>query len=267
VAVPALSFEGVAFSYGRADVLCGVDLEIPEGQVAAVLGPNGAGKTTLIRLAAGSLIASRGAVRLFGQPLQALTPKQRARAVAVVPQESRVLYEFSVREVVLMGRSPHLGLLGLDGPKDRAVADEAMVRTGVGELGSRAFRTLSGGEKQRAIVARALTQESRLLLLDEPTTFLDLRHQLDLYELLIGLARERGRTLVLASHDLNLAARYCDRLILLHAGRIVADGAPERVLLPAILREVYGVEAEVRRDEATGRPFVLPRAALTRTGS
>jgi len=259
---PAVSFERVSFSYGRAEVLRKIDLVVPEGQIAAVLGPNGAGKTTLVRLAAGSVTPDTGTVRIFGRELRALAPKERAREVAVVPQESRLLYEFSVREVVLMGRSPHLGLLGLDGPQDRAVADEAMVRTGVNDLAERTFRTLSGGEKQRAVVARALAQESRLLLLDEPTTFLDLRHQLDLYELLVSLARERGRTLVIASHDLNLAARYCDRMILLRAGAVVADGPPERVLEPAILRAVYDVNAEVRVDDATGRPFVLPRASV-----
>jgi iron complex transport system ATP-binding protein len=256
---PAVSFERVSFAYDRAEVLRAIDLVVPEGQIVAVLGPNGAGKTTLVRLAAGSVTASAGTVRIFGQDLRSLAPKERAREVAVVPQESRLLYEFSVREVVLMGRSPHLGLLGLDGPEDRAVAEEAMARTRVGGLAHRTFRTLSGGEKQRAVVARALAQESRLLLLDEPTTFLDLRHQLDLYDLLVSLARERGRTLVIASHDLNLAARHCDRMVLLRAGRIVADGPPEEVLEPSLLRAVYEVDAEVHRDERTGRPFVLPR--------
>jgi len=256
----ALGFDRVRFSYGGAAVLDGLSLEVAEGELAAVIGPNGTGKTTLIRLASGALPPGAGSVRLGGRDLAAIPAAERARFVAVVPQESRPAFDFTVREVVRMGRAPHLGLLGLEGRRDALAADEAMRRTDVLGLAGRPFLSLSGGERQRVIVARALAQEPRLLLLDEPTAFLDLRHRLLLQELLARLHRETGLTLLIASHDLDLAARLASRIVLLHRGSVAADGPPAAVLTPDHLRRVYGVRADVRLEPSTGRPLVVPMA-------
>ncbi len=256
----ALAFRSVRFAYREAPVFDGLSLELAEGELAAVLGPNGTGKTTLIRLAAGSLRPEAGSVMLGGRDLASIPSAERARSVAVVPQESRPAFEFTAREVVRMGRAPHLGFLGLESRRDVEVVDEAMRRTAVSDLSERPFLGLSGGERQRVILARALAQEPRLLLLDEPTAFLDLRHRLLLYELLTRLNRETGLTLLIASHDLDLAGRFANRIVLLRSGAVAADGPPAEVLTPENLRRVYGVRAEVRTDSATGRPVVIPLA-------
>lgn len=253
----ALGFSAVTFGYRKgAAVLHALDLEIDAGEMAAVIGPNGTGKTTLVRLASGHLRPQAGRILLAGDDLSSLTARERARRVAVVPQETHLAFDYSVAEVVSMGRAPHQGLLGLQRPADREQLRLAMERTDVLELAARSFLALSGGERQRTIIARALVQEPRILLLDEPTAFLDLRHRLVVYELLTRLNRDSGLTVVVVSHDVDLVARYCDRLILLHEGRAVADGKPLEVLEPELLLRVYGVEAEVRVDPATGRPHV-----------
>ncbi len=254
----ALRLEGLGFAYREQAVFRSLDLAVPKGDMVAVLGPNGTGKTTLMRLASGAVRPSAGRVVLFDRDLAELAPRERARLVAVVPQESPLLYDFAVEEVVLMGRSPYTGILGLERARDREVARSAMARTGISHLAARSFRALSGGERQRVVIARALAQETRLLLLDEPTAFLDLRHQLAVYDLLRTLNHDSGLTLVLASHDVNLAARHCARLVLLRHGEVFADGTPEDVLRPEHLEAVYGVRADVRTDAATGRPFVVP---------
>ena len=255
--MPALHLESVTFAYRETRIFEGFDLVVQEGEMTAVLGPNGTGKTTLLRLAAGTLRPSSGAIWLFGAQITGMPPRERARIVAVVPQESHLLFDFTVREVVLMGRSPHLGLLGLETARDREIVEATMVRTEVEHMAKRPFRTLSGGERQRVVIARALAQEPRLLLLDEPTAFLDLKHQLAVYELIARLNREGGLSLVMASHDINLAARHCSRLVLLLEGKIVVDGAPEKVLRSDNLRMVYGVDVDVRQDPATGLPYVV----------
>jgi iron complex transport system ATP-binding protein len=256
----ALLFRSVRFAYREASVFDGLSLDLGEGELAAVLGPNGTGKTTLIRLAAGSLRPQGGSVLIGGRDLTSIPAGVRARDVAVVPQESRPAFDFTAREVVRMGRAPHLGLLGFESRRDLDVVDEAMRRTDVGDLAERPFLNLSGGERQRVIVARALAQEPRLLLLDEPTAFLDLRHRLLLYELLTRLNREFGLTLLIASHDIDLAARFASRIVLLKAGQVAADGPPAEVLTPEHLRHVYGVRADVRIEPSTGRPVVIPFA-------
>lgn len=255
---PALRFSSLRFAYRATPVLDAFDLTLEEGGMTAVLGPNGSGKTTLVRLAAGSLAPSSGSVEVFGRDLATLSSRERARKIAVVPQESRMLFDFTVGEVVLMGRGPHLGLLGVERPRDREIARKAMQTTGIAELEGRLFRALSGGERQRVLIARALTQEPRLLLLDEPTSFLDLKHQLAVYEVLTRLRSETGLTLLIASHDVNLAARHCARLVLLHGGTIFADGTPAEVLRPENFRAVYEVEVEIRSGARSGVPHVVP---------
>lgn len=255
----ALRLASVRFAYRDVPVFEGFDLTVEERAMIAVLGPNGTGKTTLVRLAAGSLSPSAGTVHLFGRDLATLSSRERARKIAVVPQESRMLFDFTVLEVVLMGRGPHLGLLGVEGRKDREVSRAAMEATGIAELAGRPFRALSGGERQRVLIARALAQEPHLLLLDEPTAFLDLRHQLAVYEILTRLREETGLTIFIASHDVNLAARHCGRLVLLRGGSVYADGTPAEVLRPESFRAVYGVEVEIR-EALPGIPYIVPTA-------
>ena len=256
----ALDFRGVAFAYRRATVFDGLDLAIETATITGILGPNGSGKTTLVRLGSGALSPSSGSVTLFGNDLSELPSRRRAQQVAVVPQETYPVFDFSVEETVRMGRAPHLGFLGIERPSDLKIAREAMERCEVAGLASRSFRALSGGERQRVMLARALAQEAPLLLLDEPTAFLDLKHRLSIYARLSQLHREHGLTVVVVSHDINLAARYCDRLVLLRGGAIAADGAPEDVLRPDSIRSVYEVEVEIRTDPSSGRPFVIPLA-------
>ncbi len=256
----ALTFSGLSFAYGRSPIFAGLDLAVASGAITGVLGPNGSGKTTLVRLASATLRPSAGRIALFGTDIAALPARERARRVAVLPQETHPVFEFTVEEIVRMGRAPHLGLLGLERAHDRRIVRRAMERCEVTHVAERSFRALSGGERQRVMLARALAQEARLLLLDEPTAFLDLRHRLAIYALLTSLHRENGLTAVVVSHDINLAARHCDRLVLLRRGAIAADGAPADVLKPEPIRAVYEVEVEIRTDPISGRPFVVPLA-------
>jgi len=259
----ALAFEDVGFSYGAAPLVSGLDLAIEERTIVGILGPNGAGKTTLVRLASAALAPSSGRITLLGDDLSSLPSKERARRVAVVPQETHAVFEFTVEEIVRMGRAPHLGFLGIERPRDVEIAREAMDRCEVAHLSERSLRALSGGERQRVILARALAQEPRVLLLDEPTAFLDLKHRVAVYALLERLHRERGLTVVIVSHDINLAARHCDRLALLRAGRIAVDGTPGDVLRPEPIRAVYEVDVDIGTDPSSGRPFVIPRGSTT----
>jgi iron complex transport system ATP-binding protein len=255
--VSALSWHGVGVTLGARAVLDGVDLAVAPGELVVLAGRNGAGKTTLLRVAAGLVPAARGEVRLLGAPLETLSRRAIAQRLALVPQETAVPFAFSARELVLMGRSPHLGLLGFETRADLAAAEAALERVGVAALADRAVPTLSGGERQLVMVARALAQEAPVLLLDEPTAHLDLAHRLALVALLRELARA-GRAVLLVSHDLGAAARAADRVAFLHAGRIAAAGPPAQVLAPALLREVYGVEADVVAHAAG--PVVVPRS-------
>jgi len=239
----------------------GLSLSVAAGSFVGLIGPNGSGKTTLLKLLAGLLRPGGGEVRLEGQSMATLPPRSRARRIATVLPESPLLFNFSVLEIVLMGRAPRLGLLGLERPEDFAAARAALCAVDLAGREDRPIQELSSGERQRALIARALAQEPRVLLLDEPTAFLDMKHALAIYEILDRLSREQGLTVMAVSHDLNLAARYASRLVLLHLGRRVADGSPGDVLTPDRIREVYETEAEVARDPASGAPLVLPRGS------
>ena len=266
---PLLEARDLGFRHhaARAPLFDGLSLAIPAGTFTGVIGPNGSGKTTLLRLLAGLLRPAGGCVLLDGQNLADLPPRQRARSLAVVLQEPSLLFNFSVLEIALMGRAPHLGLFGLEQQDDFAAARRALAEVDLEGCADRPVQELSSGERQRAFLARALAQEPRGLLLDEPTAFLDLKHALELYEILKRLNRSRGLTVVTVSHDLSLAARYSGRLVLLDRGRIAADGPPDEVVTPQRLREVYGTEAEVLRDPATGAPVVLARGPAVNTGA
>ena len=257
-----LQAEHVSFQYaaarGEAFSLHDVSVHVPRGSLTGVLGPNGCGKTTLLKLLAGVIRPEHGAVRLDGTPLAAYSRRQVARRLAVVPQETHPAFDYTSLEMVLMGRHPHLGTFQLEGPADLAIARDALRATGTDHLAGRSYMTLSGGEKQRVIIAGALAQSAEVLLLDEPTASLDLGYQLEIAALLGGLNRDRGVTMALATHDLNLAASICDHLVLMREGGVLAHGAPADVLTPATVQQLYGVEADVRFHEGAGHLTVTP---------
>jgi iron complex transport system ATP-binding protein len=260
---PVLHGSELSYGYaggrdGGAFSLRNVTIEVPRGSLTGLLGPNGCGKTTLLRLLAGILAPQSGTVTLRGRPLADLSRREIARHVAVVPQETHTAFDYTVLEMVLMGRHPHLAAFELEGPHDLRIAHDALTATGTDHLANRAYMTLSGGEKQRVVIASALTQASDVLLLDEPTASLDLGYQLDVASLLSQLNAERGVTMLLATHDLNLAASVCDRLILMREGRVLAQGRTTDVLTAARVREIYGVIADVRHHDRAGHLTVTP---------
>ncbi|WP_394381818.1 ABC transporter ATP-binding protein [Streptomyces cacaoi] len=254
-----LRVEDVTYAVAGRPLVDGVTLEARPGESVGIVGPNGSGKTTLLRCVQGVLRPVSGRVLHDGADTARLSVKERARRVAAVPQDSGGGFGLTVRQVVAMGRSPHKRFWEGDTARDAAYVHEALADTGGAALADRPFDELSGGEKQRVLLARALVQRPALLALDEPTNHLDVRHQLDL----LTLVRALPATSLLVLHDLNLAAYFCDRLYVLAEGRLVADGTPEEVLTEELLAEVYGVRAEVRVHPATGAPTVvyLPPAA------
>ncbi|WP_047870840.1 ABC transporter ATP-binding protein [Nocardiopsis sp. RV163] len=242
--------ERVSRLIGGALVLDGVTLAPRSGQTVGLLGPNGSGKSTLLRLLSGVLAPSAGVVALDGEQIGRTSRRAVARRVAAVEQNAHTQTELTVRDVVALGRVPHRRAWTPMSAADAGAVTAALERTGLTAIADRSWHTLSGGERQRAQIARALAQEPSELLLDEPTNHLDIQYQLDLMELVAGLPV----TTVIAMHDLNLAAMYCDRLLVLRGGRVVAEGAPPRVLTPALIEEVYGVRAEV--ETGPGHPVI-----------
>ena len=234
--------EGVRFSYrAGADVLAGVDLTARRGELLCILGPNGGGKTTLLKCLLGRLRPAEGTILLAGRPLRRHSAMELARIVGYVPQTARPAFAFTVGQIVQMGRTPHLGRLGLPRDLDRRVVAAAMAMTGVADLAGRDLETLSGGEQQTVMITRALAQQPSLMLLDEPTSHLDVKHQLDIYRLMAKLAHEWGMAVVCVSHDVNLAGRFADRLVFLRDGRPVASGPPAEVIRADVLASVYQV--------------------------
>ena len=258
-ATPALAFEDVALRLGGRELLRGVSLALAPGEIVALVGRNGAGKTTLFRVASRILRPERGEVRIAGRPIGSLSRRELARELAVVPQDVGIPFPFRAGEIVLMGRAPHQGGLGFESADDLARARAAMEAVGVAELASRDVTALSGGERQLVLVARALAQDPRVLLLDEPTAHLDLRHRTVVVERVRRFVEE-GRSALVVSHDLNLAARSCDRIALLAEGRLLACGKPAEVLDAAALRATFGIEADVLAGP-DGAPLVVPRRA------
>ncbi|MER7751236.1 ABC transporter ATP-binding protein [Kitasatospora sp. NPDC097643] len=248
-----LALDGVSVELAGARLVHEVALEAAAGQVVGLIGPNGSGKSTLLRCVYRALRPAAGAVRLDGARLHALPAREAARRVAALPQEHTAEFDFTVAEVVAMGRLPHRRGLGGPGAWDDAHCVGALRRVGAEHLAGRGFLSLSGGEKQRVLIARALAQEPRLLVLDEPTNHLDVAHQLEV----LALVRAAGPTVLTALHDLNLAAGHCDLLYVLRAGRIVASGPPAEVLRPALLAEVFGVRATPVRHPVTGAVHLL----------
>jgi iron complex transport system ATP-binding protein len=253
-----LRFERLGFSYGDFPVLAEIDAEVRPGEFFGILGPNGSGKSTLLKIAAGLLRASTGRALLDGRDIAGLRQRDIARQVATLPQETTIELPYLVSEVVLLGRTPHLGFLGFAGERDAVLSREVMEMTGCLELAERRIDELSGGERQRVLLAKALAQEPKLLLLDEPTAHLDLRYQIALHDLLRRRNRAGDFTVVTVLHDLNLAAQYCDRILLLSRGRVFACGAVDEVLTYANVREVFEVEPYVGVNELTGTRFLVP---------
>jgi len=259
----AVALEGVRAGYGATDVLADLTLAVERGELFGVLGPNGCGKTTLLKLLAGVLTPDSGTVVLDGRALTTMSRRHIARRIAVVPQETHPAFEYSVLEMALMGRHPHLGSFQLEGPADLAIAHESLDATGTLHLAERSYMALSGGEKQRVIIASALAQTPEVLLLDEPTASLDLGYQLEIGLLMQRLNRERSATMVMATHDLNLAASLCDTLVLMRNGRVLASGHTSEVLTSAMVRQLYDVEADVRVHELAGHLTVVPLGRLS----
>ena len=237
--------------------LHGVTVNVERGSFVGVLGPNGSGKTTLLRVFAGLLQPSGGTVTLQGTDLRRIPRRHVARRIAVVPQETHLAFEYSVLEVVLMGRYPHLGPFEIEGPRDVAIARQALEATGTSGLEARPFATLSGGEKQRVVIASALAQAADIMLLDEPTASLDLGYQLEVAALLGQLNRERGMTMIVATHDLNFAASICRELVFLRSGRVLAAGKLSAVLTRERIRALYDVEADVQYHPGAGHLTVV----------
>lgn len=264
----AYAVQAVRFRYQRGKVppdgwtLDGLSFHVQAGEVLGVVGPNGSGKTSLLKVLARALTPEEGRVSLFDQDLDFMTQQKVACLVGVVPQETQHLFPFTVAETVLMGRFPHrsrrrwMGGFGWESRHDMTVAEQAMRTLDIEPLASRAVTDLSGGERQRVLIARALAQTPKVLLLDEPTAFLDLHHQVEICSVVRRLTDEHGLTVVLVSHDLNLVSQYCDRILLLDRGQIVGLGTPDTVIKPDVLESVYRCRVFVDRHPSSGLPRV-----------
>jgi iron complex transport system ATP-binding protein len=261
----------VSCRFGRATVLDGVSLHVRRGGITGVLGPNGSGKTTLLRILSGALAPTTGAVTLEGRPLATFPKRDLARRIATVPQEIQPVFDYTVLDLALMGRYAHLGPFGFETADDVLAVRRALAATGTADLECRHFDTLSGGEKQRVVIASALAQfeagdddAARLLILDEPTAALDLHYQIEVAQLLRHLADDRGLTLLVTTHDLQLAWQVCDRVVLLQHGRVLADGPTTEVLTPDHLQTLYGVHVD-RMTHDDGTVSLVPVSLVTRS--
>jgi len=250
--------------YGSKKVLASIDFNAAHGEFLGIIGPNGSGKTTLLRTISRILRPRKGAILLDERAIEELNERDFACKFALVPQETAINFEFSALDIVLMGRNPHLRRWELESQKDIEIAKRCMELTNCWHLAYRRITELSGGEKQLVIIARALTQEPEVLLLDEPTSHLDINYQIEIMELLKRLTTREGLIVIAVIHDLNLAAHYCDRLVLLHRGKVISIGTPESVLNTANIKDTFGVDAIVWRDAVTNHRYVLPAPVQNR---
>jgi iron complex transport system ATP-binding protein len=252
-----LHIDRVFFSYLNGLVMNNIDLSVANGEAIGLLGPNGSGKTTLIRLASGILQPNSGQVNLNGTNLVHMSRRAVARTIAVVPQQYNISFAFSATEVVMLGRIPFMRAFAEERNLDRKLISDTLDLVGISGLGQRRFNELSGGERQKVILAMALVQQPKLLLLDEPTTHLDIAHQVEILELVRTLNKERGLTVIAAMHDLNLASLYFDRLVLLKEGKVCADGVPHQVLTKTKISEVFSAVVEIEPHPVTGSPHIV----------
>ncbi len=258
-AMPSIiRLESAVFRYRAREIFSELTLSLEEGEILGLIGPNSSGKTTLLKLMDGLLRPQRGKVLLEEKDLNKISRSQVARSIAVVPQTMEVPFSFNVGEIVLMGRAAYLGRFGWEKKKDLSIAREAMALAGVAGLEERPFWELSEGEKQRVLVARALAQEPKVILLDEPTSHLDINHQIEINELIRRLNQEKNLTVLHISHDLNLAAEYCHRIVLLHRGSVFSVGTPAEVITEENIRQVYEATVMVEKNPLSGAPRVMP---------
>lgn len=253
---PILSLIDVGFRYEKIWALREINLQISAGEILGILGPNGSGKSTLLRIMDGILVPQEGEILIRGRQLSSLRRSALAKEVAMVAQENHFRFSFSALEVVLMGRFPHLKRLQFEGEKDMDVAIRSLGATHALDLAGRSIHELSGGEKQRVLIARALAQEPKTVLLDEPTSFLDLKYKREIFQLIASLSNKQGLSVVMVSHDIDLAAQYCHRLLLLKDGSIYEMGEPEKVITESHIQAVYDCPVLVDKNPATGRPRV-----------
>lgn len=254
----AIHAEDLSYAYGDISVLKHLQIDVRQRDFFIIIGPNGSGKTTLLKLFAGILKTTRGRIDLFGEPIHRFSRRALARRMAFVPQTIPIDFPFTVAQVVLMGRAPHLGMLGLEQENDHQIARQAMAFTGIGHLADRRLFQLSGGERQRVFIARAICQETPMILLDEPTASLDLAHQTRVMDLMNRLKAEKEITIVMVSHDVNLAAMYGTHLLLLKSGGVVARGLPDEVLTYEALEQAYGCPLLVDESPLGRFPRVTP---------
>ena len=253
-----LRVRDVHFAYGATPIIRGLDLEVEGGEMVAVVGPNGSGKSTLLKVISGFLKPDAGDLTWSGRDMPSLSPRERAQLVAVVPQSPHLPESFTALELALMGRTPYLGFLRGETKRDLAIVQEAMELTGIWEMADRTVGELSGGERQRVLIARALAQQAPLLLLDEPTASLDIGYQMAVLDTLRAAQSRRGRAIIVAIHDLTLAAQYCSRVALMKDGVFSAQGSPREVLTGENVFEGYGVRVSILDHPVSGMPVVLP---------
>lgn len=253
-----LEAHGISLSYGSRQIITDTSLAIPEGKVTVIVGANGSGKSTLLKALARQLKPVSGSVTLNGTDVWAQSPKQVARTVGFLPQAPIAPEGLTVAQLVANGRMPHQGLFSRMSSTDGEVIEAALAATNTRELANVLVTNLSGGQRQRVWIAMVMAQQPKILLLDEPTTWLDVTHQLDVLDLLVGMNRDQGTTIAMVLHDLNLAARYADHLVAVAGGTVVAEGTPAEVLHAPLLEEVFGLHAEIHPDPITGTPLVVP---------
>lgn len=252
-----IEINNVCFSFEK-EVLKNIKTNIEKGKFYTILGPNGSGKTTLLRLLSKSLHMEKGEISIGGKDLNQIKSSLLAKQMAVVPQSTEIEFDFSVQDIVLMGRTPHISRFCSESEKDIKIAMNAMKCTNTWDLRNKSINALSGGEKQRVVVARAIAQETGIILLDEPISHLDIHHQIEIMNGLKQLNQNKNITIIAVLHDLNIAAAYGDHMILMHAGGIYKDGTPEEVLTEDIIKKVYGLEVYITKNPKTGKTFIMP---------